>query len=208
MAAAGTSAPTRIADTAIVHPGAALGSGCQVWHHSQVREGAVLGEGCIVGKDVYIDSDVRIGARCKIQNGALLYHGLTVGEGVFIGPQACFTNDRVPRAVNPDFSLKAADDWLVGETSVGDGAAIGAGAVVVTGVAVGRWAIVGAGAVVTRDVAPYALVVGNPARRIGWVCRCGRRLEAGEAPCSGCGMALADGRPAEDAAGLPPGAGR
>lgn len=198
----------RLADTAIVHPSAAIGAGCQVWHHSQVREGVVLGAGSIVGKDVYLDSGVRVGRNCKIQNGALLYHGLTVGDGVFIGPQACFTNDRVPRAVNPDLSLKAADDWVVGRTTVADGAAIGAGAVVVTGVAIGRWAIVGAGAVVTRDVEAFALVVGNPARRVGWVCKCGDRLDPQRDRCFACGVAFVDGRPAEGAAGPPPGSAR
>lgn len=198
----------RIAATAIVHPEAEVGAGCQVWHHSQVREGVRLGAGSIVGKDVYVDSDVAVGRNCKIQNGALLYHGLTLGDGVFVGPQACFTNDRVPRAVNPDLSLKAADDWTVGRTAVGDGAAIGAGAVVVTGATIGRWAIVGAGAVVTRDVAPFALVVGNPARQVGWVCKCGERLDPTRDRCFACGVAFVDGRPVEDAAGPPPGARR
>lgn len=208
MTASASPTTVRIAATAIVDPSARIGDGCQVWHHSQIRDGVVLGDGCIVGKDVYIDSGVRVGRNGKIQNGALLYHGLTVGDGVFIGPQACFTNDRVPRAVNPDLSLKAADDWVVGSTSVGDGAAIGAGAVVVTGASIGRWAIVGAGSVVTRDVEAFALVVGNPARRIGWVCKCGDRLDDVRDRCWGCGVALVDGVPTEDAAGPPPGAGR
>jgi UDP-2-acetamido-3-amino-2,3-dideoxy-glucuronate N-acetyltransferase len=119
---------------------------------------------------------VVIGDRTKIQNGALIYHGVTAGDGVFIGPGAILTNDRYPRAVASTGELARAGDWEVSPIRLSDGCSIGAGAVVVAGVVVGEYATLGAGAVVTRDVPNYALVVGSPAHRIGWVCACGARL--------------------------------
>lgn len=170
----------------MIHPSAdvaadaTIGPGTRIWHRAQVREGAVLGADCIVGKDVYIDHGVRIGDRVKIQNGALVYHGVTVEDGVFIGPGAILTNDRYPRAITPEGAPAGIDDWEVAPIALRYGASIGAGAVVVAGVEVGRFATVGAGAVVTRSVADHALVAGNPARWIGWVCACGRRLIGGD----------------------------
>ena len=172
--------------TAEVSPEAQIGSGTRIWNRAQVREGAVLGEGCIVGKDAYVDMDVRIGSHVKIQNSALLYHGATLEDGVFIGPQACLTNDLYPRAINPDGSLKGASDWEVGETVIRYGASIGAGAIIVTGVEVGRFAMVGAGAVVTRNVPAHGLVLGVPARLVGYVCACGARLEVDAQGCGHC----------------------
>jgi acetyltransferase-like isoleucine patch superfamily enzyme len=166
--------------SADVSPRARIGKGTRIWNRAQVREGAVLGEQCNVGRDVYIDFDVQIGNCCKIQNSALIYHGAVIEDGVFIGPQACLTNDRYPRAINPDGSLKGADDWEVGQTVVRYGASIGAGAIIVTGVEIGRFAMVGAGAVVTHDVPAYGLVMGTPARLVGYVCPCGARLEIGD----------------------------
>ncbi len=163
--------------TAEVAGSAAVGSGCKIWRQAHIREGASLGADCIIGADVYIGAGVKLGANCKVQNQALLYEGVELEQGVFVGPQVCFTNDFLPRAVNPDQSLKSADDWHVGRTLVQEGAAVGAGSVVITGVTIGRWALVGAGTVVTRDVPEHALVVGNPGRIKGWVCRCARRLE-------------------------------
>jgi acetyltransferase-like isoleucine patch superfamily enzyme len=163
--------------TADVSPAADLGDGTRIWHGAQVRERARLGSNCIVAKNVYIDLEVVIGDNVKIQNNASLYHGLTVEDGVFIGPHAIFTNDRVPRAVNPDGTLKGASDWQVSETRIRAGASIGAGAIIVAGVTVGRWALCGAGAVVTRDVPDHAVVVGNPARVIGYVSARGVRCD-------------------------------
>jgi acetyltransferase-like isoleucine patch superfamily enzyme len=145
-----------------------------------VREGAIIGEECILGKGAYVDRDVRIGNRVKIENRASLFRGLTVEDGVFIGPHVCFTNDRYPRAVKPDGSSLSDSDWRVVPTKVLQGASIGAGAVVLPGVTIGRWALIGAGALVTHDVPDHALALGHPARVVGWVCRCGRPLAPGD----------------------------
>ncbi len=163
--------------TADVSPQAQIGAGTRIWHQAQVREGAVIGANCIVGKGVYVDTGVVIGNNVKIQNGALLYHGLTVDDGVFIGPLACFTNDRLPRAITPDGRLKSDADWTVGPIHVCVGASIGAGAVILPNVTIGEFAMVAAGAVVTRSVPPHALVMGTPARQAGYVCCCGQRLQ-------------------------------
>jgi len=167
----------------MIHPSAevatdaAIGEGTRVWNEAQVRERARVGRDCILGKGVYVGEDVVIGDRCKIENRASLFAGVTLEDGVFIGPHVIFANDRFPRAVNPDGSLKGADDWTVGRSLVRHGASVGAGAVVLPGVTIGAWAMVGAGAVVTADVPAHALVRGNPARAAGWVCVCGRPLE-------------------------------
>jgi acetyltransferase-like isoleucine patch superfamily enzyme len=141
-----------------------------------VREGAHIGANCVLSKDVYIDTDVKIGNNVKIQNGVSIYHGVTLEDGVFCGPHCIFTNDKKPRAINSDGTLKSADDWVLSPTLVRTGAAIGAGAIIVCGITIGRWAMIGAGAVVTRDVPDYGLVYGNPARLYGFVCACGAKL--------------------------------
>jgi acetyltransferase-like isoleucine patch superfamily enzyme len=187
--ATATSASFFAHPTADVSPQANIGAGTRIWNRAQVREGAVLGANCNIGKDAYIDFDVRIGDNVKVQNSALIYHGVTLEDGVFVGPQACLTNDLYPRAINPDGTLKGASDWEVGETVVRYGASIGAGAIIVTGVEIGRFAMIGAGAVVTHDVPPYGLVLGVPARLVGYVCACGLKLvmdEAGRGHCPRC----------------------
>lgn len=183
----------RIHPTADVSPAAQIGDGTQVWHQAQVREGAIIGRHCIIGKGAYVDFGVRIGDHCKLQNSAFIYHGATLDDGVFIGPGAMLTNDRQPRAINPDGSLKGADDWQVGPILVGYGASIGAGSIVLPGVCIGQFAMTGAGAVVTRDVPAHGLVMGAPARLAGYVCRCGARLMVADGPdglrgrCAVCG---------------------
>jgi len=194
--------PVRVHPTADVSTEASIGAGTSIWNQAQVRERARIGVGCVIGKNVYVDFDVVVGDRVKIQNNASLYHGVTVEDGVFIGPHVCFTNDRLPRAVNPDGSTRTDDDWEVGPIRVRTGAAVGASSVVVPGVTIGRWALVGAGSVVTDDVADYALVVGNPARRIGSACPCGEPLRDApdgtpfHGPCPSCGRPFP---PVEDA---------
>jgi UDP-2-acetamido-3-amino-2,3-dideoxy-glucuronate N-acetyltransferase len=163
--------------TAIVEETAVVGSGTVVWDLARLREGATVGENCVIGRGAYVDRDVQIGDGCKIQNQALIYWPAQLGCGVFVGPGVILTNDRNPRAVQPDFQRKQDGDWEAAGVSVREGASIGAGAVVLGGVIVGRWALVGAGAVVTSDVPDYALVMGNPARRVGWVGPSGHRLE-------------------------------
>jgi acetyltransferase-like isoleucine patch superfamily enzyme len=178
--------------TADVSPQAQIGPGTRIWHQAQVREGAVIGANCIVGKGVYVDAGVVIGNNVKIQNGALLYHGLTIEDGVFIGPLACFTNDRLPRAITVDGQLKTDADWTVGPIHVSYGASIGAGAVILPNVTIGAFAMVAAGAVVTRSVPPHGLALGTPARHAGYVCRCGQRLqpEADAWRCPDCGWSF------------------
>ena len=165
-----------------------MGEDCRVWRLAHIRENAIVGPGSIIGAGVYVGAGVRLGRNCKVQNNALLYEGVELEDGVFVGPQVCFTNDFLPRAVNPDLSLKTAADWEVGRTLVRQGASVGAQAVVVTGVTIGRWALVGAGSLVSRDVPDHALVYGQPARVRGWVCYCARRLAVsdGSGWCAQC----------------------
>lgn len=167
---------TRIHPTAEVSEDARLEEGTTIWHQAQVREGATIGKNCIIGKGVYIDAGVSIGDNVKIQNYVSVFHGVTIRDGVFVGPHVCFTNDMQPRAVNPDGSVKAADDWLVVNTLIRRGAALGANSTILCGITIGAWAMIGAGSVVTHDVPDFGLVIGNPARLRGFVCRCGARL--------------------------------
>lgn len=166
----------RIHESADLEADVRVGAGSSVWHRAQIRTGARIGREAVIGRDVFIDEGVTLGDRVKVQNGALIYHGVTVGDGVFIGPGAILTNDRRPRAQTAAGDLARAADWIVSPIRIGDGASIGAGAIVVAGHDVGAHAMIGAGAVVTHDVPGHALVVGNPARLIGWVCVCGERL--------------------------------
>lgn len=140
-----------------------------MWHFAQVREDAVLGRQCVIGRGAYIGAGVTLGACCKVQNYALIYEPATLGDGVFVGPAVVLTNDLFPRAVNADMSPKSAADWQPVGVRIDEGASIGARSVCIAPVTVGRWAVVGAGSVVTRDVPPFALMVGVPARRVGWV---------------------------------------
>ena len=166
----------RIHPTAEVSPQAEIGEGTSIWHQVQIREGSRIGKNCILSKGVYIDAGVLVGDCVKIQNYVSVYHGVTVEDGVFIGPHVCFTNDLQPRAVNPDGTLKAADDWQLSPTLIRRGASLGANSTIRCGVTIGKWAMVGAGSVVTHDIPNYGLAWGNPARLHGFVCPCGNRL--------------------------------
>ena len=152
--------------TAVIDPGTHLGAGTKVWHFCHVMQGARVGGDCVLGQNVFVASSARVGDRCRIQNNVSIYEGVVLEDEVFVGPSAVFTNVRNPRAaVNRRSHVEP--------TIVGEGATIGANATIVCGVTIGTYAFVGAGAVVTRDVAPHTVVSGVPARRTGWICRCG-----------------------------------
>lgn len=163
--------------TAVIDDDVVIGSGTMIWANVQMRSGARIGVECIFGRNSFVDLNVVVGDRVKVQNNASLYEGVTLEDGVFVGPHVVFTNDKVPRAIGPDGALKSTEDWELGRIVVRSGASIGAAAVVVTGIEIGRWAMVGSGAVVTRDVPDHALVVGNPGRIVGYVDAAGRRFE-------------------------------
>jgi len=166
----------RVHGTADLEADVDVGPRTSIWHRAQIRTGARIGADCIIGRDAFIDEGVTLGDKVKVQNQALVYHGVTVEDGVFIGPNAILTNDRFPRAITSTGDLARATDWQVSPIVLRHGCSIGAGAVVVAGIDVGRFATVGAGAIVTKTVPDNALVAGNPARRLGWVCDCGQRL--------------------------------
>lgn len=156
---------------------AKIGEGTKIWNNAQVREQATIGKECIIGKNAYIDAGVSIGNRVKIGNNVSVFKGSVVGDGAFLGPHCCLANDKYPRAVNPDGSMKTEKDWKVSGVTVKDGASIGAGAILLPGVTVGEWAMVGSGAVVTKDVPAFGLVYGNPAKLYGNVSKSGEKVK-------------------------------
>ncbi len=172
----------RIVDSADVSPAATIGEGSSIWHLAQVREDAVLGRDCIVGRGAYIGTGVTMGDNCKVQNYALVYEPARLADGVFIGPAVVLTNDTYPRAINSDGTIKSAHDWEPVGVTIERGAAIGARATCVAPVTIGAWATVAAGAVVTKDVPPFALVAGVPAKRIAWVGTAGVPLQPTDEP--------------------------
>jgi UDP-2-acetamido-3-amino-2,3-dideoxy-glucuronate N-acetyltransferase len=168
--------------TAIIDAGARIGAGTKVWHWVHVSGGATIGKNCSLGQNVYVGNRVVIGDNVRIQNNVSVYDAVTLEDDVFCGPSMVFTN-----VVNPRSHVPRKDEYL--QTMVRRGATIGANATVVCGHIIGEYAFIGAGSVVTTDVAAYALVVGNPARRIGWMCKCGLRLSDRSvlATCAACG---------------------
>ena len=174
--------------TAEIEVGVQIGVGTNVWLQCQIRTGAQIGAECTLGYGVYIDTGVVIGNRCKLQNRVSVYRGVTIQDGVFVGPHVTFTNDKHPRAVSPEGRPLTELDWTALPTHVLEGASIGAGTIILPGLTIGRWAMVGAGSLVTRDVPDYGLVMGNPARLVGYVCSCGRTLSrrAKDYHCAHC----------------------
>ena len=157
--------------SSFVDEGAEIGPGTKVWHFSHVSSGARIGANCSLGQNVFVANHVQIGDQVKIQNNVSVYEGVVLEDYTFCGPSMVFTNVKTPRSA---FPRNTSSDYL--QTRVRYGASIGANATIVCGVTIGAWAFVAAGAVVTKDVAEYALMAGVPARRIGWVCRCGVSL--------------------------------
>lgn len=169
-------------ETSIIDPGVTIGSGTKIWQFSHILKDTVIGENCTIGKYVEVGPDVTVGRGCKIQNNVSVFKGVTLEDFVFCGPSVVFTNIYNPRA-----AIRKMDQ--VRSTLVKSHATLGANCTIVCGVTIGKYAFVGAGSVVTRDVPPYALVVGNPARQMGWVCKCGERLDKDDV-CPVCGWKL------------------
>lgn len=156
-----------------------IGDGSAIWAFVHVMPGAVIGEQCKIGDHSFIEGGAVIGNRVTIKNNALIWHGVMIGDDSFIGPNVVFTNDLNPRAHVPS----GPEDWV--DTVVESGVSIGANSTVVCGITIGHDALIGAGTVVTQNVDSHALVVGNPGRIVGWVCRCGRKLPV-NLICSNC----------------------
>jgi len=158
-----------IDSTANVSPEANIGEGTKIWINSQVRENTNIGKNCIISKDTYIDTGVVIGDNCKIQNSVSIYQGVTIEDNVFVGPNACFTNDKVPRSFDPD--------WSITQTLVKQGSSIGANSTIVCGITLGEYCMIAAGSVVTKDVEAYSLVMGNPAKHYSYIDKMGNKIE-------------------------------
>ncbi len=167
--------------TAIIDPGAQIGEGSKIWHFSHIMPGAVIGKNCNLGQNVFVANGVILGNNVKVQNNVSLYEGVRCEDDVFLGPSMVFTN-----VYNPRSAVNRKGEYM--KTVVGKGVTIGANATIVCGYDIGAYAFIGAGAVVTKEIKPYALVVGNPARQIGWMSEYGERLkfdENGRATCPG-----------------------
>ncbi len=171
-------------ETAIIDPGCQIGAGTRIWHFCHLISGCVIGENCTLGQNVMVGAGVRLGRNVKVQNNVSIYTGVICEDDVFLGPSMVFTN-----VINPRSAISRRHEYR--QTLVKRGATIGANATIVCGVVIGEYAFVGAGSVVTKDVKPYALVVGNPARQIGWMSEYGHRLhfdEQGLAQCPESGQ--------------------
>ncbi|MDF1498757.1 MAG: DapH/DapD/GlmU-related protein [Patescibacteria group bacterium] len=169
-----------------IQNGAEIGEGTRIWHNSQVLSGAQIGKDCTIGHNCLIGSKAKLGKGVKIECNTDVWDLITLEDYVFVGPSAVFTNDPNPRAKYPKSKFPEFGRWV--ETKVKEGASIGANATIICGNNIGKWAFIGAGSVVTKDVPDYALVIGVPAKIVGWVCECGNKLEfiGGKAICKIC----------------------
>jgi UDP-2-acetamido-3-amino-2,3-dideoxy-glucuronate N-acetyltransferase len=166
-------------DSAVIDEGCQIGKGTKIWHFSHIMSGCVIGESCNIGQNVVISPQVILGKNCKVQNNVSVYTGVICKDDVFLGPSCVFTN-----VINPRSAVARKDEYR--PTILGKGASIGANATIVCGHNIGEFALIGAGSVVTKDIPSYALVVGNPARQIGWVSEYGHRLEFDENGIASC----------------------
>lgn len=166
-------------ETAVIDPGCVIGKGTRIWHFSHIMSGCVIGEGCNIGQNVVISPEVILGRNVKVQNNVSIYTGVICEDDVFLGPSMVFTN-----VINPRSAVNRRDQYL--KTIVGKGVSIGANATIVCGHNIGKFAFIGAGAVVTKEVKPYALVVGNPARQAGWMSEYGHKLVFDAASLATC----------------------
>ncbi len=167
-------------ETAVIDQGVEIGTGTKIWHFSHIMTGSVIGENCNLGQNVVVSPEVTLGNNVKVQNNVSIYTGVICEDDVFLGPSMVFTN-----VINPRSAIKRREEYL--KTVVGKGATIGANATIVCGNDIGSFAFIGAGAVITKEVPPYALIVGNPGKQLGWMSEYGHRLEfddSGRASCS------------------------
>ena len=166
-------------ETAVIDEDVRIGAGTKIWHFSHIMTGSVMGKNCNLGQNVVVSPEVVLGNNVKVQNNVSIYTGVICEDDVFLGPSMVFTN-----VINPRSAIKRRDEYMT--TLVGKGATIGANATIVCGNNIGKFAFIGAGAVVTREVKPYALVVGNPAKQVGWMSEYGHRLHFNEQGIATC----------------------
>ncbi len=169
--------------TAVIDSNVEIGNGTKVWHFSHVMSEARIGKNCVIGQNVFVGKNVKIGDGVKIQNNVSLYEGVVCEDEVFIGPSVVFTNVKTPRAF-----IERKNEFL--KTIISKGATVGANATIVCGVRIGQFALIGAGALISKDIDNHALVIGNPSKQVGWVCKCGQRLELKNqiSSCSRCSL--------------------
>lgn len=181
---------SKIHETSIIDGTAEIANSARIWAWTHIREGVLIGEETTVGERVYVGPGVTIGERVKIQNNCQIFEPSRIGDQSFLGPGVILTNDKNPRSTNSDGRPKTSTDWLAGGVEIGEGASIGAGAICVGPVKIGARSLVGAGAVVTADVLEHAVVLGVPAKHVGWVCTCGTVLGLLNETyhCSNCGL--------------------
>ena len=169
---------TYIHKTAEIATTAKIGSGVKIWHYVQILDKVEIGENSTIGKGVYIDKYVKIGKKCNIQNNVSIYRGVVLDDFVFIGPHVCFSNNKNPRSVSENGEMvKEGRDWFAKNIHIKKGASIGANVTLIPGITIGEYALIGGGAVVTKDIPPFALAYGNPARVHGKVNKSGRKIK-------------------------------